>query len=82
MAGQSAVVVVIVRDTRIELVFTARGMKGGLRSLSSFCGHSMRARGIEPLSNAWEAFILPLNYARKTDSLTYKLIPRLVDNIV
>ena len=58
-----------VRDARIELALTARGMKGGLRSLSSFCGLSMRARGIEPLSNAWEAFILPLNYARKTDSL-------------
>ncbi len=24
----------------------------------------MRVRGIEPLSNAWEAFILPLNYTR------------------
>ena len=24
----------------------------------------MRAAGIEPATNAWEAFILPLNYAR------------------
>ena len=24
-----------------------------------------RARGIEPPSKAWEAFILPMNYARK-----------------
>lgn len=23
-----------------------------------------RATGIEPVTNAWEAFILPLNYAR------------------
>lgn len=28
-----------------------------------------RATGIEPVTNAWEAFILPLNYAR--DGLDY-----------
>ena len=27
-------------------------------------GGMERARGIEPLSKAWEAFVLPLNYAR------------------
>ena len=27
----------------------------------------MRVRGIEPRSNAWEAFVLPLNYTRDAD---------------
>jgi hypothetical protein len=27
-------------------------------------GHLERATGIEPVSKAWEAFVLPLNYAR------------------
>ena len=28
----------------------------------------VRVRGIEPRSNAWEAFVLPLNYTRKRGS--------------
>ncbi len=38
----------------------------------------VRAAGIEPASNAWEAFILPLNYARFNvrKSFLPKLIPR------
>jgi hypothetical protein len=28
-----------------------------------------RAKGIEPSSKAWEAFVLPMNYARNSESI-------------
>ena len=33
-----------------------------------------RVRGIEPLSKAWEAFVLPLNYTR--DGFNYRVAAR------
>ena len=43
----------------MKMVCTKRG--GCFRYEISYL---VRAAGIEPASNAWEAFILPLNYAR------------------
>jgi hypothetical protein len=34
------------------------------RTPARVCSHLERATGIEPVSKAWEAFVLPLNYAR------------------
>jgi hypothetical protein len=46
----------------------------GLSNQHGFCRILERAMGIEPTSEAWEASILPLNYARpvceRTDSIT------------
>ena len=33
-----------------------------------------RAMGIEPTSKAWEAFILPMNYAREENGLLFKVL--------
>jgi hypothetical protein len=38
-----------------------------------------RAMGIEPMSKAWEAFVLPLNYARVVDLLHHTLIQAVVE---
>ena len=42
----------------------------GLRMKALLC--SERATGIEPVSKAWEAFVLPLNYARNADGFYLK----------
>jgi len=53
-----------------------------------------RVKGIEPLSKAWEAFVLPLNYTRTTPalrtvpanlpevSLTFQNIFRILNSLV
>jgi hypothetical protein len=49
---------------------TNRGTSGeqGQPNQREFCGMMERAMGIEPTSEAWEASILPLNYARRASS--------------
>ena len=52
-------------DTKTNETKQGRGLRANPRSL----GAVERVRGIEPLSKAWEAAVLPLNYTRSTAAI-------------
>ena len=61
-------------------ITTINGLK-----LLIFRGFRMeRATGVEPASKAWEAFILPMNYARKSARLWQAQnhsVPRILEQV-
>ena len=50
--------------------------------LPGCAGELERAKGIEPSYAAWEAAVLPLNYARKINDLARVARPNVLQNVL